>query len=264
MSDFVHLRVRTEYSIQDSIVRVKPLMKTVLEQGMNAVGISDHCNFFAAVKIYQAAISLGIKPLFGVDLPCCFPDAPDEIFLLPVLCQNETGYRNATRLISRAYLEGQTQGSPRIEYEWLDGATDGLIALSGGFSGRIAHLISKDEVSLAEAFARQMSHLFPNRFYLEIQRVGRPFEARDNAHLVTIADVLNLPLVATNEVRFLKSHEFDAHTARVCIHDGAAISDNSSAARYTPGQYFRSTAEMKALFSDIPQAIENTVEITRR
>jgi DNA polymerase-3 subunit alpha len=261
---FVHLRVHTEYSIVDSIVRVHPLMKAVSELGMDAVGISDHCNFFAAVKVYQAAVSQGIKPLLGVDLPCCYQDTPNEVSLLSILCQNLTGYKHATQLVSKAYQEGQVRGSPRVAYDWLAMHTEGLLALSGGSQGVVDQCLAKGDLDGARRAAKTFADLFPGRFYLEIQRTGRANETELNMALVALADELHLPLVATNEVRFLKSNEYEAHEARVCIHDGCTIAESQSAQRYSAQQYLKSAEEMAVLFADLPQALENTVEISKR
>ncbi|MCX7115599.1 MAG: DNA polymerase III subunit alpha [Gammaproteobacteria bacterium] len=263
-SRFAHLRVRTEYAIQDSIVRIEPLIDAVVELGMDAVGVSDFCNFFAVVKIYQAALSKGVKPLIGVDLPCCFRDSPDEVTILSVLCQNLIGYRHVTQLISKAYLEGQAQGSPRVYYEWLPEFSEGLIVLSGAHLGWVDAALLKGDFDQAIQRATTLSEWFPQRFYLEIQRIGLPHEASHHVDLVRLADQLNLPLVATNGVRFLKPHEYDAHEARVCIHEGRTLADSRQAKRYTHQQYLRSADEMVTLFEDLPQAIENAVQIVKR
>lgn len=263
-SRFVHLRVRTEYAILDSIIRVKPLMAALKKQGMTAVGISDHGNFFAAVKMYRAAISHGIKPLLGVDLLLCHQAKPKEVSLLSLLCQDMQGYRHATQLVSRAYLEGQIAGKAHVFYEWLAPKTAGLIALSGGRQGPIDQKLTKGDFTGALEVAKHFAKLFPGRFYLEIQRIGRTDEAQLNAQLIALADELQLPLVATNEVRFLQPNEYEAHQARVCIHDSCTMGEPEIRARYTPQQYLKSAEEMEVLFADLPQVLANSVEISKR
>lgn len=264
-SRFVHLRVHTEYSLVDGMVRIKPLMNAVVERGMNAVAVTDFCNLFAVVKTFQAALSVGVKPILGADLPCHDPDKPGDFTSIVLLCQNMTGYRNLTRLVSKAYLEGQYQGSPRIHYDWLFGdGTEGLIALSGARAGEIGQALLQDDEEKAHAIAMRYAKQFPKRFYLEIQRTGRPDEDIYNERVVQLADALNLPLVATNEVCFLDPFEFEAHEARVCIHEGYTLADKRRPKKYSDKQSLRSADMMCALFADLPQAIENTVEISKR
>ncbi|MDX1837934.1 DNA polymerase III subunit alpha [Legionella taurinensis] len=263
-SRFVHLRVHTEFSMIDGLVRIKPLMKAVVERGMNAVAVTDYCNLFAAVKVFTTAISQGIKPIIGSDLPCHDPENPEQLFSLLLLCQNETGYRNLTCLVSKAYQEGQYQGQPRVQTKWLGEFADGLIALSGGRAGAIGKALLLGDEEAAVSLAKTYAECFPNRFYLEIQRTGRPDEALYNERLVKLAEALSLPLVATNDVRFLNKDDFEAHEARVCIHDGFTLADPRRRQEYHADQYLRSADEMADLFKDLPQAIENTVLISQR
>ncbi|MCH9756431.1 MAG: DNA polymerase III subunit alpha [Gammaproteobacteria bacterium] len=265
-SRFVHLRVHTEFSLVDGMVRIKPLMQAVVERGMNAVAVTDFCNLFAVLKTFQAAINAGVKPILGADLPCHDPDKPGAFTSVVLLCQNMTGYRNLTRLVSRAYLEGQYQGEPRIHYDWLfgDEGTEGLIALSGARAGEVGQALLADDEAKASTIATRWAKQFPDRFYLEIQRTGRPNEAIYNERVVKLADSLNLPLVATNDVCFLDPFEFEAHEARVCIHDGYTLADNRRPKKYSDKQSLRSADAMCLLFSDLPQALENTVEISKR
>jgi DNA polymerase-3 subunit alpha len=261
---FTHLRVHTEFSIVDGLVRIKPLMKSLAEKGMNAVAVTDFCNFFAAVKVFTTAVDQGIKPILGVDLPCHDPAIPEQITSLVLLCQNAIGYRNLTCLVSKAYQEGQYQGQPRVQNEWIGQHAEGLIALSGGRFGAIGKALLANDEALAFALAKSFVEIFPNRFYLEIQRTGRVNEAIYNEKVVRMAEALQLPLVATNDVRFLHKDDFEAHEARVCIHEGYSLADPRRNQHYSAAQYLRSASEMIELFKDLPQAIENTVEITKR
>lgn len=261
---FVHLRVHSEYSIVDGLICIKPLMKAVVQGEMSAIAVTDVCNLFAAVKVYQQAIQVGLKPILGADLLCHFADKPKELSSLVLLCQNEIGYRNLTCLISKAYQEGQVQGEPQLCYEWLSEHSEGLIALSGGRHGAVGRALLADHKDTALSLIQFFTTLFPNRFYLEIQRTGRADEGLYNERLVGIADELNLPLVATNDVRFLHKDDFDAHEARVAIHQGYTLADKQRSRAYSAEQYLRTASEMQALFQDLPEALENTVQISQR
>ncbi|MBA2710371.1 MAG: DNA polymerase III subunit alpha [Tatlockia sp.] len=261
---FTHLRLHTEFSIVDGLVRIKPLMKLLAEKGMNAVAVTDYCNFFAAVKVFTAAVEQGIKPILGVDLPCQDPATPDQTTSLLLLCQNEIGYRNLTCLVSKAYQEGQYNGQPRVQNDWIGQHSEGLIALSGGRMGAIGKALLADDENTALNLAKTFVDIFPNRFYLEIQRTGRSEESIYNEKIVRLAEKLQLPLVATNDVRFLHKDDFEAHEARVCIHEGYSLADSRRTHTYSAAQYLRSSAEMVELFKDLPQAIANTVEIAKR
>ncbi|MCE0724206.1 MULTISPECIES: DNA polymerase III subunit alpha [Legionella] len=261
---FVHLRVHTEFSLVDGLTRVKPLMKVLPSRGMCAVAVTDYCNLFAAVKHYKSAVDMGIKPIIGSDLPCHDPEQPERVSSMVLLCLNSQGYKNLTCLISKAYQEGQYQGQPRVQNQWIEEYSAGLIALSGGKFGDIGRALLANDDALAKSRAMYWQTLFPNRFYLEIQRTGRPDETRYNEKLIALADELQLPLVATNDVRFLDQEDFEAHEARVCIHEGYTLADPRRVQKYSAEQYLRSADEMIALFSDLPSAIENTVEISKR
>jgi DNA polymerase-3 subunit alpha len=263
-SGFVHLRVHTEFSIIDSLIRIKPLIRAISERGMNTVAVTDYCNLFAAVKVFKQAVENGIKPILGSDFICHFAKTPAQLSSLVMLCQNDTGYRNLTCLISKAYQEGQRLGQPRVHYEWLSTYSDGLIVLSSGREGIIGQALLANDEALACRHARYFSNLFPGRFYLEIQRTGRIDETRYNTQVLNLAEKLTLPLVATNDVRFLNQDDFDAHEARVCIHQGLTLANSQRRKDYHAQQYLRSCDEMYQLFKDIPQALENTVHISQR
>lgn len=261
---FVHLRVHTEFSIVDGLVQISPMLKELHKKGMSAVAVTDVCNFFAVVKFFQSAIKAGIKPILGCDLPCHSPEKPEHLSSLVLLCQNELGYRNLTRLVSKAYQEGQCNGEPRVQHAWILEHAEGLIALSGGRSGTIGQALLADDLQTATQLATAFMKTFPNRFYLEIQRTGRADETVYNERVIRLAETLKLPLVATNDVRFLHEEDYDAHEARVCIHDGYTLDDPRRHANYSSQQYLRSAEEMETLFADLPQALQNTVEISKR
>ncbi len=262
---FVHLRLHTEYSLVDSVVRVPELVAAVADGGMAAVAITDQCNLFALVKFYKAALERGIQPIVGVDLMLRAPDDKLGPPRLTLIAQNLDGYRNLTRLVSRAWLEGRERGQPLVDRAWLDAqSTGGLIALSGAAEGDVGRALLAGREAQAEQLLAAWTQLFADRYYLELQRVGRSGEEVHVPAAVALAARRGVPVVATNDVRFLAPGDFDAHEARVCIHDGTPLADAARARRYTPQQYLRSAAEMQALFADIPEALENSVEIARR
>ncbi len=261
---FVHLRVHTEFSLVDGLVRIKPLMKALPARGMCSVAVTDYCNLFAAVKVFKTAADAGVKPILGCDLPCHDPQNPEVVSSLVFLCANNEGYKNLTCLVSKAYQEGQYLGQPRVQYQWIEEYSKGLIVLSGGVFGDIGQALIAGDFALAKNKAIHWSTLFPNQFYLEIQRTGREEEVLYNEQLIALADELQLPLVATNDVRFIDKEDFDAHEARVCIHEGYTLADPRRVKRYSTQQYLRTADEMVALFSDLPSAIENTIEISKK
>lgn len=260
---FIHLRLHTEYSLIDSTVRVDELIDIAVKMKMPAVAITDHMNLFAAVKFFKEALKAGIKPILGVDALIENPADLEKPFLLTLLCQNTIGYKNLTRLISRAYTENHRE-TPQLKYEWFQQATDGLIALSGGKAGDIGQALLANNMTQAVTLLENWKTLFPNRFYLELQRTQRTHEEEYNHHALSLAKKFALPVVATNDVRFLNSDDFEAHEARVCIHSGWVLQDARRPRPYTQEQYFKTTDAMKALYADVPSAIENTVEIAKR
>ncbi len=260
-ANFVHLRLHTEYSLVDGLIRIKSLVKQVAAAGMPAVAVTDMSNLFALIKFYKAALGAGIKPIAGVEAWVRRQGEPTRLVLL---CQNLTGYRHLTRLVSRGYLEGQQRGVPVLDYAWLHGNTEGLIALSGGREGEIGQALLNDRLDQAQTWLMDWRQLFPERFYLEVQRTGRPQEEEYLEAVVVLAAATGTPVVATNEVCFLQREDFEAHEARVCIHDGATLDDPRRPRRYGEQQYLRTPAEMAELFADLPEALDNSVEIARR
>ena len=265
MTPFVHLRLHTEYSLRDSVVRVDELMEACVAAGMPAVALTDHGNLFAMVKFYRAALAAGVKPIIGVDAWLREPGERAEPARLTLYCQNQVGYRNLTRLVTRAYLEGSHKGQPLLERAWLDAAsTEGLIALSGGIEGDVGRLLRTGKAVEARRVLDEWLGLFGDRYYLEVTRTGRAGEEDYIDALRTLLPALPVPVVATNDVRFLARSDFEAHEARVCIHDGALLGDAGRQRRYSEEQYLKSGEEMQELFADLPGAVEQTVEIARR
>jgi hypothetical protein len=261
VAEFVHLRLHSEYSLSDGLVRVKALAKSVAEMGMPAVAVTDRCNFFGLVKFHKAAVAAGLKPIFGADLVVLDGDAA---YPLCLLVMNDAGYLNLTRLISRAWQEGQSHDGARVRRAWLQEHADGLLALSGGAAGDIGQALLNGRRDLARERLQAWMELFPDRFYLELHRCGREGD-EDHVHAaVDLAAEAGCPVVATNDVRFLKASEFEAHEARVCIAEHRVLDDSRRVRRYTQQQYLRSAEEMAELFADIPEALANSVAIARR
>ncbi len=264
MTPFVHLRLHTEYSLVDSTIRIKPLMKVAASKGLPALAITDQNNFFGLVKFYKAAMGAGIKPIFGLDLLLADEQGTDTLFHLILLCQNNTGYRNLTKLVSSAYQQGQVLGVPRVQREWIKEFSDGVIMLSGGREGDIGQALLSGNQELADKRLQEWLQTFPSRYYLELQRTGRDGE-EDYIHAaIDLALAHDIPVVATNDVRFTAESDFASHEARVCIRDGYVLADPKRPKRYSPQQYLRTGDEMAELFADIPSAISNTVEIAKR
>jgi len=260
---FVHLRLHSEYSLVDGLVRLKPLAAKVADMGMPAVALTDFNNFFGLIKFYKAAQSHGVKPILGADI-LVSGDAEQTPSQLVLLVADQLGYRNLTRLISNAYLQGQRQGIPVVDKAWLAAHSEGLIALSGGRWGEIGSALVSGRTSDAQALLDDYMAIFPNRFYLELQRTGRADE-EDYLHAaVALAETCHCPVVATNDVRFIESTEFEAHEARVCIYEGRALDDPRRERRYSESQFLKTPEQMVELFADIPEAIENSVEIAKR
>ncbi len=249
----------------DSVVRIKNLVSTLVEQGMPAVAVTDQFNLFSLVKFYRAVTGAGIKPLFGVDLWLRNPEQINQPDRLLLLAQNEQGYRNLRELVSRGYQHGQHLGQPMLDREWLDESScQGLIALSGGRDGDVGRALLAGNQALANEFLDHWLELFGDRYYLQLVRTGRPNEEACLHACVDIAQKRGVPVVATNEVCFLRPEDFDAHEVRVCINQGRTLDDPRRPRDYSPEQYLRSADEMAELFADIPEALENSVEIARR
>src|SRR5690606_30325163 len=260
---FIHLRVHTDYSLVDGVVRVKELVKRTEALQMPAVAVTDDSNFYGLIKFYKAAQGAGIKPIAGADLwlESQYLEEPARIC---ALVQNQAGYRNLVLLISRGWQLNQQRGRALIKREWLAEVHDDLILLSCARHGEIGQLLLNGKEEEASALATRWQQLVGDRFYLEVQRTSRPGD-EDCLHAsVALATRLDIPLVATNDVRFLKSEDFEAHEARVCIRDSATLDDPRRARRYSDQQYLKSAEEMAELFSDLPEALANTVEIARR
>ena len=262
---FVHLHLHTEYSLVDSTVRIPAVMQQCAKDGMPAVAMTDQNNVFGLVKFYRKAIAAGVKPIIGLDLRVFNEDDPDRPYTLVLLVQNNDGYRNLSELVTRSYMEGQHRGEPLAKRDWLTRAScAGLIALSGGLHGDIGHALHAHHDGAARRMLDSWREVFPDRFYLELIRTGRAGEEECVRASLALAAETETPVVATNDVRFLHTEDFNAHEARVCIHDSRVLADPGRPRNYTTQQYLRTPAEMAELFADVPEALANTVAIAQR
>lgn len=264
MKQFVHLHVHTEYSLEDSIIRIPELMQQVSALGMPAVALTDVNNLFALIKFYQAAIKYGVKPIIGLDAQVTGLSRKEPGSRIVFLCKNEKGYKTLTKLITRSYLEGQRGSGPTMERDWLIGLNQDLIILSGARDGDVGKAIISGNNKLAEDYLRFWHANFPDNYYIELQRTGREEEELYTHHALQLATKFSVPVVASNDVRFLQREEFNVHEARVCIQTGRTLHDAQRPRVYSEQQYLRSSEEMSELFKDIPEAITNNTEIAKR
>src|SRR3954466_7573528 len=262
---FVHLRLHSEYSIVDGIVRLDDAIAAATADGMPALALTDLSNVFGMVKFYQSARSKGLKPLIGCDVWVTNESDRDKPYRCLFLCASRAGYLKLCDWLTRGYRYNQYRGRAEIQKQWLgESGTEGLIALSGAHLGDIGHALLADNAAKATQHAQLWAELFPGRFYIELQRPGQPQAEEYVKRAVRLASALKLPVVATHPVQFVKRDDFVAHEARVCIAEGYVLSDQRRPRMFTEEQFFKSQAEMAELFADLPQALENAVEIARR
>ncbi len=261
---FIHLRLHTEYSLIDGLVQIDRLIDKAQQYRMPAVAVTDQSNLFSVVKFYQAAMSVKIKPILGADIWLENNKTPKDPYRLTLFCQNDRGYKNLLELISRSFVAGQAHGKAIIQRAWLTEFADGLIVLSGAEEGDLGQaLLAHDTIQVQQLLDFWLQY-FPNRYYIELRRTGGTQQENYIDAALTIAETHTLPVLATNDVRFIERDEFEAHEARVCIHEGFVLADARRPRRYTEQQYFRSEQEMLELFADIPEALANTVEFIKR
>jgi len=265
MNGFVHLRVHTEYSLVDSLLRVDELVDAVAARRMPACAITDQGNVSALVKFYKPALTRGVKPIVGADVWLADSLEDKEPSRLTLLCQNRAGFKRLSALLTRSAMQGPVGGRNVLLKEWLEpGALESLIGLSGGLHGELGKALVAGRATRAAEILDYWQSRLPGRFYIELQRLGRAGEREYLARAVEAAAARAVPVVATNDVCFLKRDDFEAHETRVCIAQGVTLDDPGRARSYSEEQYLRSADEMAELFSDLPEAIANTVEIAKR
>ncbi len=261
---FVHLRMHSEFAIADGTVRIDDAVAAAAADRMPALALTDLANAFGLIKFYKAARAAGVKPIYGIDAWITHPADRDQAIRVLLLAQTRAGYLRLADWLSRAYRTNQHRGRAEIRREWMSEGTDGLIALSGARDGDVGQALLQGNAPGAERAAREWAHLFPHRYYLEVQRAGHADDDALVAATVRLAGDTALPVVATHPVQFLRKEDFRAHEARVCIAEGMVLSDPRRPRRFTPEQYFRTQSEMAALFADLPEALANSVAIAQR
>ncbi|MEN9468232.1 MAG: hypothetical protein RL081_2233 [Pseudomonadota bacterium] len=262
---FIHLRLHTEFSVVDSTCRIDEVVKAAAKDGQPALGITDLNNLFGAIKFYKEARGKGVKPVIGAEviLEGLGADATATSRIV-LLVQNKQGYLNLSELIARAYTQNVVRAQAVVKMAWLKELNEGLIALSGAQAGPVGQALVQGDQTRAHEAALQLASTFPHRFYMELQRAGRTDDEAHVAAAVQLAARIRLPVVATHPIQFTEPDDYEAHEARVCIADGEILSNPKRVRRFTREQYFKSAAQMEALFKDIPSAIANTLEIAKR
>ena len=263
---FIHLRLHSEFSIADGLVRIDEVVKAAAADQQPALAMTDLSNLFGMVKFYNKSRSAGVKPLIGCDVWISNEDDSDKPHRLLLLVKNHTGYLQLCELLSRAWLTNLHRGRAEIRIEWLEQRADkeGLIALSGFALGDIGAALEHGNHALAERCAKRWSVIFPENFYIEVQRNGNPQQENLLREMTQLAAKVKLPVVATHPVQFLRPEEFVAHEARTCIAEGEILANTRRVKRFTDQQYFKTQAEMASLFADMPAALANSVAIAQR
>ena len=266
-ANFVHLRFHSEYSITDGIVRLDPILEAVAAQGGVALGLTDSMNIFGGLRFYSHAIADGIKPILGCDLWITNLNAKDrdKPYRLTIYCQNHEGYLSLCELLSRGWMLNQYLGRGEVRLDWLTPENcRGLICLSGGPRGIVERHVMGKKLDEAEEITQKLLAAFPGRFYIDLQRAGRKNDEAVASRMAGFAVKHNIPVVATHPIQFLKKEDFTAHEVRCCIASGHVLADPRRPKDFSPEQYLKTEEEMRELFADIPQAIENTVVIAQR
>ena len=261
---FIHLRTHTEFSVVDGTLRIDEAVDAAAADHQGALAITDVSNLFGTVKFYSAARKAGVKPLIGADVwmePEGSDKSPSRLLLL---VQNNVGYLNLCELLSRGWLVNSHKAQAWLKWDWLSTLGEGLIALSGAELGSVGQALMARDPERARDAAKRLSQLFPERFYIELQRAGLPTHEAHVRAAVPLAAELKLPVVATHPVQFLAPEDFEAHEARVCVAEGELLTNAKRIKRFCPEQYFKTQAQMEALFADIPSALANSVQIAKR
>ncbi len=268
---FIHLRVHSAFSLSEGAIHVKALPKLCTTNNMPAVAITDTNNMFGAMQFSKAASDAGVQPILGCQLALAVPMAKaspimvqgPELAPILLLVQSETGYRNLSWLLTQAYGARADGHEPHITLDCLKDRTEGLLCLSGADKGPVGHLLLAGQKPAAKKLVESLNGLFPGRFYMEIMRHGTPEQARTEDDFVEFAEALDIPLVATNDCLFATPDMYQAHDALMCIANGRYVDENERPS-VTQQHYFKSQAEMLELFSDLPEATANTINIARR
>jgi DNA polymerase III subunit alpha len=269
MSSFVHLRCHSAYSLAEGAMHPKALVKLAKANDMPALAVTDTNNLFGALEFAGAAADAGVQPITGLQISMARPGeqrsngpakAPDQLVLL---AQNAAGYKNLMKLSSKLFLEGGTTAEPQLRLDELQGHTEGLICLTGGPQGTIGRLLGDGQGEAAEQILLVLKQIFKDRLYIELQRHNLPIENKIEPGLLALAYKHDLPLVATNDCYFADEGMYEAHDALLCIAQGTLVVE-SNRRKVTPDHRFKTAAEMRVLFADLPEAVDNTLVIAQR
>ena len=261
---FVHLRLHTEFSVVDGTTRIDEIVKAAAKDGQPAMGLTDLNNMFGGVKFYKEARGKGVKPVVGTEISVPMEGDGSGFARMILLIQSNQGYFSLSEILARAWTSNVVKNVPLVKWEWLEELNEGLIALAGAQAGPVGQPLMRGDQATATDNALRLARIFPHRFYMEIQRAGRSDDESHVTQAVQLASRLNLPVVATHPIQFASEEEYEAHEARVCIAEGEILGNQRRIRKFTREQYFKTSAEMEALFADIPSAIENTLEIAKR
>ena len=261
---FIHLHLHSEYSISDSLIRINNLIEVVSSNNYPSIAITDHNNIFSLVKFYKSAIRNGVKPIIGIEVDMKSNDSKSGFSRVVLLCKNMVGFNNLSNLITDSYVNLDEGNNFLVSQEQLSKRSEGLIALSGGIYGDLANAIRSGKQDLINLSISYWKKNFPDSFYIEITRTGKDFEDEYISYAQEISEKHGIPLVASNDVRFIDKKDYLAHEVRVCINNGSYLKDEKRKSEYNENQYLKSSDEMEELFSDIPAAIENSFEIAKR
>jgi len=262
---FAHLRLHTEFSVVDGTTRIDDIVKAAAADGQPALAITDLNNLFGAIKFYKAGRGKGVKPVIGVEIQLeGLGQDPLATSRMLLLVQNKQGYLNVSEILARAWTTNVHKAQAVVKLAWLQELNEGLIALSGAQAGAVGQALVQGDMTRAHDVALQLATIFPHRFYLELQRAGRPEDEPHVAAAVQLAATMKLPVVATHPVQFATEDDYEAHEARVCIAEGEILGNPRRVRKFTREQYFKNSAQMAALFADVPSAVANTLEIAKR
>ncbi|MDC0964178.1 DNA polymerase III subunit alpha [Candidatus Pseudothioglobus singularis] len=259
--DFVHLQCQSEYSVKNSLVRISNLIDSVKELGMQSVALTDDMSLFSAIKFYQKAINTGIKPIIGAKIALSFEESHYDVLLL---CQNHEGYLNLSELISKAYLNEQGISIVSVTEEQLITHQKGLLMISSPASSDISKHLLSNNFEIAKKTALKWKSIFKDRYYMSVQRTERPSDESLLNLIIDLGLEVEVPIVATNDVQFIDKNDFEAHEARICIAEGGLLDDARRSKNFSNHQYLKTSKEMKLLFEDYPQVIENSSQIAKR
>ena len=259
---FCHLHCQSEFSVVNSLIRIPKLIDKAVELGMSSIALTDESNLYAVVKFYQKAIAANVKPIFGARLNVVNEEG--EFYSILLLCQNKQGFLNLSELISLSYMQEQSLEGVSINETQLEAHHEGLILIATPVYSDVAKHLLNNQIVEAKQKATHWNNIFGDRYYLGVQRTSRELDERHLHLCINLALDLGISVVASNDVQFLSKDDFDAHEARICISQGGLLDDTRRTHHFSNQQYLKSAKQMQVLFSDLPEVLRNTVEISQR